>query len=208
MPTTAQVSFSTFQIPAPANCSGSWYRTQMLAYTGQKFDLPLHSWMTDGAAPVPIGTPASTNLGIVGGTWGSAGHAIRTKDEKNNGGATSSYAVNTYMLPENYKGDGVLQIEVRAGMNTTVASATAVVDVEAYKLDADGTPTGSDLVTTDAQSINSLTLATKTFTIDGTGLVAGDKLMIRLTMTINDTATGTAVKGEVKRTTMLVETQG
>jgi hypothetical protein len=57
-------------------------------------------------------------------------------------------------------------------------------------------------------TINSLTTATKTFTINPVGLSAGDKLMIRMTTTVSDTGTGTAVKAEVKRTTMLVTTQG
>jgi hypothetical protein len=201
-------SFENFPIPAPAVSSGGWYRNQMAQYDLQKIDLPLHSWMTDGAAPAPVGTAAGTNLGLVGGTFGTNGHAIRSKDEKNNGTATSSFAVNTFMLPPNYKDAATVQIEVRAGMNTTVASTTAVVDIEAFLLDADGDPTGSDLCTTAAQSINSLTAATKTFTIDTAGLSAGDKLMIRLTTTTNDTATGTAVIAQVKRTTMVLTTQG
>ena len=204
----ALFSFEAFPIPGPTVSTGGWYRTQQQQYDEQKVDLPLHSWMTDGAAPVPLGTAATTKLGLVGGTFGTNGHAIHSIDEKNNAGAHSCYAVNTYMLPMNYKAAGTLQLEVRAGMNTTVASASAVLDIEVYLLDADGDPTGSDLCTTDAVTINSLTTATKTFTINPVGLSAGDKLMIRMTTTVNDTGTGTAVKAEVKRTTMLVTTQG
>ena len=59
-----------------------------------------------------------------------------------------------------------------------------------------------------APVVTSLTLATKTFTLDATGLAAGDKLMIRMTTTVNDTATGTAVIAIVKKTSMLLTTQG
>ena len=208
MTVRALLSLETFPIPAPHVSSGGWYRSQMQQYTEQSFDLPLHSWMTDGAAPVPLGTPATSNLGLVGGTFGTDGHSIRSIDEKNNEGNHSAFAVNTLELPPTYKSAGTLQIAVRAGMLTTVASTAAVVDIEAYLLDANGDPTGSDLCQTAAQAINSLTLATKTFTLDATALVAGDKLMIRLTTTVNDTATGTAVIAIVKKTSMLLTTQG
>jgi hypothetical protein len=204
----ALFSWETFPIPAPNVSSGGWYRSQMQQYTEQSFDLPLHSWVTDGAAPVPLGTAATTNLGLVGGTFGTNGHSIQSIDEKNNAGAHSAYAVNTFELPPMYGDAGTLQIAVRAGMLTTAASTSAVVDIEAYLLDDDGDPTGSDLCQTAAQSINNLTLATKTFTLDSTSLTAGDKLMIRMTTTVNDTATGTAVIAMIKKTAMLLTTQG
>lgn len=194
-----------FQIPQDNTVQGYWDPSRIAQRDSQKFDLPLHSWVTDGAAPAPLGTPSGDDLGLVGGTFGSDGHAIQSVDEKANGGAHACRAVNTFMLPVAYVTGQTIQVEVRAGMDTTPADASATVDLEAYLLDDDGDPTGSDLVTTAAQSINSLTLATKTFTIDQTSLEPGDKLMLRLSTTVNDAATETDVIAQVKRTTMLLD---
>ena len=93
-------------------------------------------------------------------------------------------------------------------MVTTVADTTATLDFEVKKLDADGDPTGSDLVTTAAEDINSLTLATKTFTINPSGLVAGDRFTVQMTLAIRDNATGTAVIGTAKNTELLLDIKG
>lgn len=84
-------------------------------------------------------------------------------------------------------------------MVTTVCGTSCEIDAVAYKAHATtgNLKTGSDLVTTAAQSINSLTWADKDFAIDGTGLVPGDELDILITITGVDTGSGsvTAVIG-------------
>jgi hypothetical protein len=50
-------------------------------------------------------------------------------------------------------------------------------------------------VATSATSINSLTLANKDFTLNTTGLVAGNRLDVRVSIAVNDAAGVTAVIG-------------
>jgi hypothetical protein len=67
---------------------------------------------------------------------------------------------------------------------------------------------GSNLYTDAAVSINSTTLADKTFTINGTGLAAGDWLDIRMAVAVNDAATGTAVTGIVGDVALRLDIKG
>lgn len=83
-------------------------------------------------------------------------------------------------------------------METSVADVSATVDMEAYELQMDGT-ISSDLCTTAAQSINSLTLANKDFVLTATNLAAGDVLDVRVTIAVNDAASGTAVQGVIDK---------
>lgn len=67
---------------------------------------------------------------------------------------------------------------------------------------------GSDLVTTSATTINSLTAAAKEFAITPTGLVAGDELDVRVTIAITDGATATAVIGRIMKLYALLSVRG
>ena len=206
MPTTANLSLTSFTVPDPNICTGGWYRTQMQQYLAQVFDLPAHTWLKDGAAPAAIGTPAGTSLGLLGGTFGTNGISVASVDEASNAGAHTCYAVRNFVLPHNYKADGAIQLTF-VGVMATAADASSNADVEAFLLGSDGDPTGSDLVSTSAQAITD-TAGVKTFTIDGTGLSAGDELALRISTIINDAATGSGVIAHLKKIRMLLTTQG
>ena len=137
------------------------------------------------------GTAASDDLGLIGGTFGSAPPKIQAGDLKN-AGATSRFARFQVILPECYEAGQTVNIVVSAKMETTVASTSCTVDIEAYQLDKVG-GISADLCATAAQSINSTTQANKTFAITASTLAPGDVLDIRLTIACNDTGTGTAV---------------
>jgi hypothetical protein len=92
-------------------------------------------------------------------------------------------------------------------METTIADVSATVDLQAWKPDGAGA-VGSDLVTTAAQTMNSLTPADKTFTLDDSGIVKGDKLVVVLTVAVNDAATATAVTAAVYEIDLLCDTRG
>jgi hypothetical protein len=92
-------------------------------------------------------------------------------------------------------------------METTGASASATLDVEVDKSDR-AAGLGSDLCATAAQTINSLTFANKDFTITPTGLSAGDVLDVRLTVTVTDSATATAVTASIGAVEFLVDIKG
>ena len=151
-------------------------------------------------------TPATDDLGLVGGTFGSASPKVSSGDLKA-AGATSRYARFQFQLPAEYDAGTSVTVRLHAGMTTTVADTSAVADVECYKSDSEA-GVGSDLCTTAAQSINSLTDADKDFTITPTGLTAGDVLDVRLTLTVTDAATGTAVTADIGAIEFLVDIKG
>lgn len=168
--------------------------------------IPLESWQTSSLQQLPA-TPSTPDLGIVAGTHGSATPSIQTEDLKA-AGATTSKMRRTFVVPYNYVAGETIQFVVHAGMLTTVADVAATLDVEAFLSDTEAGVDGSDLCSTAAQDINSLTLADFTFTLDGTSLQAGDQIDIEVTVTVNDSATGTAVKAIIGETKVLLDSKG
>ena len=151
-------------------------------------------------------TAASDDLGLIIGTFGTDAIVVQTSDAKNT--SVTQRARFTYRLPMNYASGQPISVVAWAGMKTTVASSTATVDFEAYKKNDSTGLVGSDLVTTSATTINSLTAADKAFVIDPTGLAAGDELDIRVTIAITDVGTGTAVIGRIMKLYMLPTVRG
>jgi hypothetical protein len=142
-------------------------------------------------------TAASDDLGLIIGTFGTDAIVVQTSDAKNT--SVTQRGRFTFRLPESYASGQSIKVVAFAGMKTTVANGTATVDVEAYAKNVSTALVGSDLVTTSATTINSLTGAAKEFTITPTGLVAGDELDIRVTIAVTDSLTGTAVIGRIAR---------
>lgn len=148
------------------------------------------------------GTAANDDLAIITGTFGTDAARVRTSDAK--ASSVTQRGRVLIPLPPDYDAGETLTLRVRAGMITTVADTSATVDVECYVEDADGA-VGSDICATAAQSINSTDKANKDFTITPTGLAPGDVLDVRLTVAIVDSATGTAVIGEISRLALLYD---
>lgn len=154
---------------------------------------PLDWRKTDGVT-VLAASAATTNPGLVYGTDATNFPTVQTIDGKN---ATTVVVCRTVQkLPSNYVAGSAITIRVKAGMLTTVGSGACTVGLNVYSNTGDNTGS-ADLNTTSAQSINSLTFANKDFVITPTGLVAGQDLHIKMTITITDVATGTAVIGAV-----------
>ena len=151
-------------------------------------------------------TAASDDLGLIIGTFGTDAIVVQTSDAKNT--SVTQRARFLYRLPHNYAAGQAISAVAWAGMKTTVANGTATVDFECYKKNDSTGLVGSDLVTTSATSINSLTAADKAFVVDPTGLTAGDELDIRVTIAITDTGTGTAVIGRIMKLYMLPTVRG
>jgi len=160
----------------------------------QPFPIPLTDFRVwDAMHTVLPGAPATDDLALIGGTFGTATPSIRTEDLKALG-ATNKRARVLVQLPWEYAAGESVSLRFVAGMITTVAGTSATLDVEAYKLQADPDDAiGSDLVTTSATTINSLTFANIDFALTPTGLSPGDILDIRITIAVNDGASATAV---------------
>ena len=148
---------------------------------------------------------ASDDLGLVSGTFGTNPARITAGDVKALG-ATTRRLYLAIPIPANYEDGQTIQLQIRAKMETTVADVSCTIDAEAY-VGADGA-LGSDLVTTAAQSMNSLSAAAYTFTINATGVDPGDLLEVRLSISSNDAATATAVTPAIYSIALLCDTRG
>lgn len=172
-----------------------------------QYAIPLNTLCVwDDPRSILPSTPANDDLGIIGGTFGTDTVSVQTGDLKA-AGATTRYGRFLFPLPVEYDEGESVVVRLHAGMLTTIADTTATIDVEVYKSDEEA-GVGSDLCTTAAQSINSLTLADKDFAISASGLSVGDLLDVRIAVAISDSATATAVKGIIGALKMLVDIKG
>ena len=169
------------------------------------YPVPFEAWyIWDSGARLP-NTSASDDLGFYPGTWASASPIIRTYDVKTL--TTTLYARASFALPPEYDAGETVTVRFHAGMITTVAGTSATIDLVLYETDGEA-GIGSDLCSTAAQSINSLTFADKDFTITPTNLIAGDVLDFRVAIAVTDAATGTAVIGAIGKASFLLDIKG
>jgi hypothetical protein len=183
-------------------------RTYLLQEDTTKFPIDLGSakvW--DSGQPLPS-TAASDDLGYVAGTFGTANNYIAGRDCKTSGGAITGYARLFVVIPENYVAGQPVTLRAAAGMLTTVSDTTATIDFEAYLVGRTTLKSGSDLVTTAATTINSLTFADKDFSLTATALSPGDVLDVRVTLAVNDGATGTVVRPAIAAIDLLCSVKG
>lgn len=153
---------------------------------------------------VPI---SADDLSITAGVYGTGLPYISTGDVKALG-AQTQYARTMFTLPPEYVAGTTVTFRAAGGMLTNVSDTTATVAFEAYKSARTTLKTGSNLVSTTAQTINSLTFAEKNFDLSSGGLVAGDVLDVRVAIAVSDTATVTAVIGAIAHAEALLTIKG
>jgi len=164
-----------------------------------------HARTWDAVATNLPAAAASDDLGLVSGTWGTNPARI-TAGNVRTLGATTRRLYLAIPIPANYEDGQTVELHVRAKMETTLADVSCTIDAEAY-VGADGALV-ADLVTTAAQSMNSLSAATYTFTINAIGVDPGDLLEVRLSISSNDAATATAVTPAIYSIALLCDTRG
>ena len=181
-------------------------RTQLLQQDAQAYGIPLTALRVWDALQTNLpATAATDDLAIITGTLGTDVPTIQSSDGKAT--TITQYARFQFALPVEYVAAETVTLRLRGGMITTISDTTATVDVQAYKSDVDGA-SGSDLCSTSAISINSLTKANCDFTISSGSLSPGDLLDVRVAVAITDSATGTAVIGEVSDVRFLLDIRG
>lgn len=182
---------STINVPE-TGISPQTRATVLALETLKRFPVPLTSLRVWDAAQTNLpGTAATDDLALIAGTWGSAPLLIQAGDLKS-AGATTRRAIFELVVPECYVAGNPFNLVFSAGMKTTIAGTSCTIDAEVYKRDKIS-GIGSDLVSTAATSINSLTFADKSFTITPTSLSPGDILECRVSIACNDGAGITAV---------------
>ncbi len=145
----------------------------------------------DSGQPAPA-TAASDDLALIAGTFATDNFYIQGRDCKV--ATITGYTRFEITVPPEYVAGQAFKLRFAAGMITTISDTTATIDCEVYKVGRDTHKSGSDLCTTSALNINSLTFADKDFTITPTNLAPGDKLDVRVTLAVVDGASVTAVK--------------
>lgn len=180
--------------------------TQLAQRANQIYPIPFTSCRVwDAMASMVVGTAAADDLALITGTPGTHQPKLSSGDVK--ASSTTRKVAFELEVPANYDDGQTFTLRLKAGMETTVADASATIDVQAWKPSGTGT-VGSDLVTTAAQSINSLTAADKDFVIDESGIDPGDKLIVVVTIATVDAATATAVTPCIYSITRRCDTRG
>lgn len=172
----------------------------------QAYPIPLTDFRVwDAMQTLLPGTPSADDLGLVGGTFGTATPSLRSEDLKTLG-ATNKRARVLVQLPWDYVAGESVTLRFKAGMITTVAGTSATLDCEVFKLQDDPDDAiGSDLVSTSATTMNSLVFANIDFALTPTSLSPGDILDVRITAAVNDGASATAVIAGITSAKLLVD---
>jgi len=171
------------------------------------FVVPLTDFRVHDAVQTVLPNPSATDdLGLYSNTFGTTTISMQTYDVKA-AGAQTLRARCHWSLPPEYQTGETVMIRLYAGMLTTIADTSCTIDVECHKLGT-ATAVGADLCSTAAQSMNSLTWANYDFTITPTALAAGDQFDMRISIAVNDAATGTAVYAAISKVSLLCDIKG
>ena len=194
-------SITNASISANANIEPS----KMAQRTFAEYHVPWTAFRVwDALTANPVSAAANDDLGLVTGIWGSAVNKMTAGDCK-----ASTVTRRIYLsvpVPPNYDDGETIRLRVRAKMETTLSDTSCTIDAEAY-INNDGTLT-SDLVSTAAQSMNSLTAANYDFTLSSGSIDPGDLIEVRLTVACVDAATATAVTPAIYEVALLCDTRG
>jgi hypothetical protein len=182
------------------------FRSELQQEDLAEYAIPLMSCRVhDAMATLLPGTAANDDMALITGTPGTDAPTLQGVDF---GGATSDEkCAFEFPLPPEYVAGQSITARVRGGMVTSIADNACTVDVEAWKEDGNGA-VGSDLCTTSAQSINSLTPANKDFVITPTGLAAGDVLVVRVSFAGVDAGNLAVMIPEIQKLAMLLDIKG
>lgn len=159
----------------------------------------------DAMATTLTGTANNDDMAYITGTPGTDAPTLQGVDF---GGTTSDEkCAFEFVLPPEYVAGQTITLAVTASMVTTVSDGTATIDAECWVAD-DAGAVGSDICATAAQSINSLTPATKSFTITPTSRAPGDRLIIRLSFAGSDTGDAGVMIPEIQKVALLLDIKG
>lgn len=210
---TTKLSNVTLQLPVGVltardlSANAEISKSQLAQQVLQPHPVPFTSLRVwDSLASLPVTAAAADDLALITGTPGTDAPTISSGDLKA-AGATSRKIAFEMEVPANFDDGQTLEVRIRAGMKTTIADGSATVDLEVFKADEDGL-VGADICSTAPQSINSLTLADKDFTLATTTIDPGDRLLCVVTVAVNDAATGTAVEAIVTSIQRRCDTRG
>ncbi len=163
-------------------------RSKLAQDNNAKFGIPFHDCRVWNAPHTLLGSAGSSDdLGIANGSSGYGNDCLRLITSDIDGTSVTQYARFMFVLPHNYVDAQTIAVQALAGMTTATSGATTL-EIDCHTNVSTGN-VGTDLGPA-AQSINSTTFATKTFTISESGRAAGDYLDFRIKITGTDDGTG------------------
>ena len=181
-------------------------RTEFETEENVPYRIPLTSCRVHDAMDTVLpNAAANDDMGLITGTPGT--NALRLHSVDFGGTTSDEKCAFEFVLPAEYQAGESVTVRIRAGAITTLPDTTATVDVECWPVAADGT-VGSDLCTTAATSIRSLTMANKDFAITSTALVPGDLLIIRVSFAGTDSGDLGVMKLQINRIDVLLDVRG
>lgn len=190
--------------------SGPITRSNIDSDASSVVEIPLNGWrIWDNVAANLGATPTSADdLAYNAGVYGTGIEYLATKDH--NGAAdavVTHYARQRFTLPFNYVTYSSVSIRVCGGMLLAVAATSGTTLVEAYICARSKLVSGSNLVTTAATTINSLTFADIDFALTSSALVPGTVLDLRIQIATRST-TVTSHFGAISHTEAILTLQG
>ena len=193
-------------LPQRSSITGNLARSALTQDDAAVYDIPLTSLRTwDALATNLPGTAADDDLALITGTPGTDAPTIQAGDI---GGASSTRKASFELtLPPEYVDGETVTLRIHGGLLTTVCDGSCTVDVQAYEVAAAGS-VGADICATAAQSMNSLTFANLDFTITPTGLAAGDRVMVVLSVAYADSGDLGAMTPELTSIKVLADIKG
>lgn len=114
------------------------------------------------------------------------GTSFALASESANNNTKTDVALWEYVLPPTYKSDQDITVTVNASITGAGTLSTKTAQIKAYKTASDGTQ-GADIGPGSASAMTAAG-ADVAFTVTGTGLVAGDKLVFSLTTILTESA--------------------
>jgi hypothetical protein len=159
-----------------------------------------------GTVTVYLQKVSIDDLHLTAGAFGTGCPYITSRD-LNAITSNTAYARATFKLPECYVAGSPVALRFASGMLTSVASGSAYIDVQCYASNRDTLKTGSDLVTTAQQSINSTSFSDRDFSVTGSSLDVGSELDILVAL-ISTTATASSHFAAIAAAEVILQVKG
>lgn len=159
-------------------------RSKLTIESAVAFPIDLQSKMRNDDGTVLTASASAGKFGITNGTHSAP--ALKLVSEVANNNTKTDYMCAVLTLPPGYVAGSNLTISATVSRTGAGTAGTNTIDVEAYKLGTDGT-VGSDLCATAAQN-TAATATVRNFTLTGTNLVRGDKLLVFFTVVLQESA--------------------
>lgn len=156
-------------------------KADVLANESHEQVIPLTHWRVwDAIATNLPATPATDDLGLVGGTFGTASPLIQTVDF--GGTSTTGYARAQITVPPDYVAGQSFTMRFHAYCLTTLADTTLTLDCAVYRSDEEIGISADLCAAAVANNIKSLTPADVDFAITATAMNPGDILDVRVSI--------------------------